>query len=268
MLGAVVPVTLSHPSRTSAGWLISTKFGKAISRFVKQYTDEEHSSWAKADSFVLAGGSYGGFIALEYALAHPDRLKGLILRDTMAYGYWGCMNALTQVLSSDRISPDPERQLRLWTGRVRDDEDFKEGFMEIMGMYGAKPNQPEKAMGEEPTKQTEVDGEAAKENPKEGNEKQPGQQLQYHYRTHNAAYSQIMPKWDLRDRLKEIKVKTLVTVGRQDRIVPVASSEEICKGIGDSARLKIFENSGHSPPTEEPEAYQAAVREFVKSLNL
>ena len=186
----------------------------------------------------------------------------------MAYGYWGCMNALTQVLTSKRISPDPERQLRLWTGRVRDDEDFKVGFTEIMGMYAAKPNQPEKAMGEEPTKQPEQVGEAPKEKPASGDEKQPAKELQYHYRTHNAAYSQIMPKWDVRDRLKEIEVPTLVTVGRQDRIVPVASSEEICKGIGDTARLKIFENSGHSPPSEEPEAFQAAVREFMKSLKL
>ena len=178
------------------------------------------------------------------------------------------MNALTQVLTSKRISPDPERQLRLWTGRVRDDEDFKVGFTEIMGMYAAKPNQPEKALGEEPTKQPEQVGEAPKEKPASGDEKQPAKELQYHYRTHNAAYSQILPKWDVRDRLKEIEVPTLVTVGRQDRIVPVASSEEICKGIGDTAGLKIFENSGHSPPSEEPEAFQAAVREFMKSLKL
>ena len=33
---------------------------------------------------VLLGGSYGGFIALEYALAHPENLHALILRDTAA----------------------------------------------------------------------------------------------------------------------------------------------------------------------------------------
>ena len=184
----------------------------------------------------------------------------------MAYGHWGCMNALMQVLTSDRITPDPERQLRLWTGMARDDEDFEKGFTEIMGMYAAKPNQPEKAMGEAPATEAKPDVESGSKEVKE--EKQQGKGLQFHHKTHNAAYSQIMPKWDLRDRLKEIEVPTLVTVGRQDRIVPVASSEEICKGIGDNARLKIFENSGHSPPSEEPEAFQACIREFVESLEL
>jgi pimeloyl-ACP methyl ester carboxylesterase len=35
----------------------------------------------KLDRFVLAGNSMGGGIALEYALAHPDRLAGLVLVD-------------------------------------------------------------------------------------------------------------------------------------------------------------------------------------------
>ena len=33
---------------------------------------------------VLLGGSYGGFIALEYALTYPQNLHALILRDTAA----------------------------------------------------------------------------------------------------------------------------------------------------------------------------------------
>src|SRR5947209_7662697 len=34
------------------------------------------------DRFALLGTSYGGFIALEYALRHQDRLTHLILQDT------------------------------------------------------------------------------------------------------------------------------------------------------------------------------------------
>lgn len=40
--------------------------------------------WIGADEIVVAGGSYGGFIAMEYALAYPDRIKAMILRDTSA----------------------------------------------------------------------------------------------------------------------------------------------------------------------------------------
>lgn len=35
------------------------------------------------DTFVLAGNSMGGGVALEYALAHPDRLAGLVLVDSL-----------------------------------------------------------------------------------------------------------------------------------------------------------------------------------------
>ncbi|MBW3535326.1 MAG: alpha/beta fold hydrolase, partial [Gemmatimonadetes bacterium] len=36
----------------------------------------------REDAVVLFGHSYGGYLALEYALCHPDRLRGLVLCDT------------------------------------------------------------------------------------------------------------------------------------------------------------------------------------------
>ena len=39
-------------------------------------------AWIGAEQIVVAGGSYGGFIAMEYALAYPDRVSALVLRDT------------------------------------------------------------------------------------------------------------------------------------------------------------------------------------------
>jgi proline iminopeptidase len=38
--------------------------------------------WQDADQVVVADGSYGGFIAMEYAIAYPDRVRAMILRDT------------------------------------------------------------------------------------------------------------------------------------------------------------------------------------------
>ena len=40
--------------------------------------------WIGAEKIVVAGGSYGGFIAMEYAIAYPDRVSAMILRDTSA----------------------------------------------------------------------------------------------------------------------------------------------------------------------------------------
>src|ERR1700684_3792859 len=38
--------------------------------------------WLEAEQIVVAGGSYGGFIAMEYTIAYPDRVRAMILRDT------------------------------------------------------------------------------------------------------------------------------------------------------------------------------------------
>jgi proline iminopeptidase len=76
-----------------------------------------------------------------------------------------------------------------------------------------------------------------------------------------------VPRFDVRDRLKEIKVPTLVVVGRHDLIAPVACSEEISAGIPNT-ELAVFEHSGHSPPSDEPEAFRERDSKFLTSLSL
>lgn len=67
--------------------------------------------------------------------------------------------------------------------------------------------------------------------------------------------------WDITARLPEIKVRTLVTVGRYDEVTPKVA-ETIHKGIAGS-RLMIFENSAHLTMWDEEEAYLKAVKDFL-----
>lgn len=67
--------------------------------------------------------------------------------------------------------------------------------------------------------------------------------------------------WDITSRLSEIHVPTLVTGGRYDE-VPPKCAETIHKGIRGS-RLVIFENSSHLPMWEEEEKYLTTIREFI-----
>ena len=55
---------------------------------------------------------------------------------------------------------------------------------------------------------------------------------------------------------------TLVTVGRYDEITP-ACAQTIVDGVA-GARLVVFEKSGHYAHEEEPEAYAAAVSDFLE----
>jgi len=67
---------------------------------------------------------------------------------------------------------------------------------------------------------------------------------------------------DLRPRLKALKVPTAVLHGRHDALMPVAEGEELTKHIR-GATLTVFEESGHAPHLEEPDAFNAALAKFL-----
>ena len=69
---------------------------------------------------------------------------------------------------------------------------------------------------------------------------------------------------DLRPYLKPIRVPALVIVGRHDFITNVVMAEEMVKYIP-TARLEIFEDSGHFALVEEPEKVYRIIKEFVES---
>ncbi|KAI8163439.1 Proline iminopeptidase [Colletotrichum sp. SAR 10_70] len=226
--------------------------GSGESDLKPPYTDarwvadvDELRKWAGAEKFILAGGSYGGFVSLQYAIAHPDRLLALVLRDTWANGLRGSINFLKNILTSDRIQPDADRQVRLVSGGVRSNEDFANAFAEIVGIYTPKNGS--------------TDSKSASST-FEGNVVAETHLL--HYETHNFAFSHNIPRFDVRSKLKDITAPTLVATGRLDVVVPVGYGEEISQGIPQS-ELVIFEKSGHSPPSDEPVLFQKTVTEFL-----
>src|SRR5690606_24521373 len=71
------------------------------------------------ERIVMAGGSYGGYIALEYTLAHPDRVTHLILRDTSASRRFEGL-ARQNALARAAEYPDITEEMldKLFTGRI------------------------------------------------------------------------------------------------------------------------------------------------------
>ena len=67
---------------------------------------------------------------------------------------------------------------------------------------------------------------------------------------------------DLRAHLRTLDVPTAVLHGRHDRLLPLADGEALAKGIR-GARLVVFEESGHAPFLEEPDAFNAALGELL-----
>ncbi len=66
----------------------------------------------------------------------------------------------------------------------------------------------------------------------------------------------------LDERLGSIKVPTLVTWGKQDKLLPIASGERYAAGIA-GAKLVSFDKCGHVPAIEKTEEFLAAVTSFL-----
>jgi len=66
----------------------------------------------------------------------------------------------------------------------------------------------------------------------------------------------------LDERLPSIKVPTLVTWGKQDKLLPIASGERYAAGIA-GAKLVSFDKCGHVPAVEKTEEFLAAVTGFL-----
>lgn len=194
--------------------------------------------WIGAERICMAGGSYGGFMAMEYAIRYPDRVASLVLRDTAADNSHAEL-ARRNALASDRVSVDMAKFDRIDSGTVLDDDDLRDCWREILPLYDFDydPAAVERKVAATP----------------------------YRYQAHNYAFSTNLPGWDLKPQLPGITAPTLITVGRTDWITPVSCSETIAGLIPDS-RLAIFERSGHSPQIEEAEAWTKTVRDFLAEV--
>ena len=189
---------------------------------------------------ALSGGSYGGMLAMEYALKYPANVSHMILRGTAA------SNALQRyafenALAAELPGVDREMLENLFYGRMTSDDDLKDHFAKIYPLY-AKTYTPEKA-------------------------RLLFERKQFRYLTHNAFFQTAFPAYDIRSRLREIQPPTLILAGRHDWITPLKFAQELEQGIPNS-RLIIFEEAGHSINTDMPEKFRQVVWTFLKTADL
>ncbi|MCW2938969.1 MAG: pip [Actinomycetia bacterium] len=191
--------------------------------------------WIGAEQIVIAGGSYGGFIAMEYAIAYPDRVRAMILRDTSPDR--GNLDlAHRNAREQTRVKLNWENYERYWSGNIRDDEDLKACWAELIPLYDF-----------------EYDAEKAKARVEAGI---------YRHEAHNWCFQHNTRVYDVKPQLPSVGCPTMVTVGRTDWVTPVSCSETIASLIPKS-ELVVFERSGHSPQFDEPELFQQTMREFL-----
>jgi proline iminopeptidase len=191
--------------------------------------------WAGADKIVIAGGSYGGFIALEYAVAYPEHVQAIVLRDTSADAT-NLQLAFDNARHQDRVAINWDNFNRYWSGQIRDDDDLKARWAEIIPLYDYEYDPVRSAAAVEAGL--------------------------YRHEAHNWCFQHNTPHYDLKPQLPEVTAPALVTVGRGDWVTPVSASETIASLLPD-ATLVVFEKSGHSPQIEERELFLSTVRGFL-----
>jgi proline iminopeptidase len=190
----------------------------------------EHLGFEK---IAVLGYSFGGGVALEYALRYPEHLSHLILLDTGPGGNGDRgeeieaiarrKGATQEQMDALAASPSTEAEFRQWLKLV-----------EPLFFHTYDADLAERVLG-----RTILSVEAGD------------------------AGDAISEGWDLTPCLGEISTPTLILVGEDDFICPPSRAKIMHERIPNS-ELVIFKKSGHFTHVEEPEAFFDAVLGWLR----
>jgi proline iminopeptidase len=191
--------------------------------------------------WAVLGHSFGGQVALEYALRYPGSLSHLLLLDTGGDSRWSQQNA-ADLLAKRGYSPKKVELVRRWFNGQFAPREMLPILMRIGSAYSYHPSlwltARDLARGEwRPKMRPEA--------------------LIF-------AGRYLLKGWTVMDRLGEITAPTLVMAGRGDFVFPPEHQLELAAAIP-RARLQIIERAGHNPHSEQPAEVMAAIRGFISA---
>ena len=185
------------------------------------------------DEIAVMGHSYGGCLALLYALQYPQHVGHLLLvGTTAAWDYFDEMAAEAQrrALSAETLSglvnlPTSNQEMARYQRAIAPVAFHRENVGLVDRVLG----------------NTIWNWEA------------------------NVRSRKMAGEFNVVPRLGEISAPTLILTGRDDFFCPPAQAERMHRGIHGSTAV-IFERSGHYPFAEENAAFQDAVRAWLRHV--
>lgn len=194
------------------------------------------------ERWAVLGHSFGGHVALEYALRYPERLSALVLVDTGADSRWARDNA-PALLAGRGEDPERVELVRRWFRGEFDPHEYYSIFRRIGDAYVAGSSWRFLA-------RLLRDG-GWRSRPRPEALIESGRRL--------------CAGWSVVDRLGEITVPTLVLAGREDFVFPPECQQELASGIR-GAELVLVDGAGHNPHVERPDEVMDAVTSFLAGV--
>lgn len=195
------------------------------------------------EKWAVLGHSFGGMVALEYALRYPQSISQLILMDTCGEANWARQKA-AELLARQGYRPgEVQAARRFFQGEARPEE-----FIRLMMKFG-------KAYYYRPNFLTLIHSLFS-----------GGMQVRMRPEAQIYAFSKLLPGWTVMDRLGEIKTPALVLAGRDDFQFP-PEHQAIMADRLPNARLEIIERAGHNAHTERPAEVTQAIQDFMTKRN-
>jgi pimeloyl-ACP methyl ester carboxylesterase len=191
------------------------------------------------NSITVLGHSHGGAIALGYAIHHSERVHKLILVDACTEDHDFSAERAREIAARQN-DPRFKDAITTITGNYdpKTDEEFDAYLKKILPLYFYDPASGIPRFAKTDTVLPSV----------------------WVYHAFGAPGRPVTKQEGLLDH---VKAQTLVLVGHDDWICPVAEGQRLNKGIQNS-RLVVLDKSGHFPWIEAPKQFFAEVVQFAK----
>lgn len=204
------------------------------------------------DSVHLLGQSWGGMLALECALSHPDKIKSLILCDTTAStqaAVDGYAEILAGASAAARAAVAANHPFE-----PGDESEAGRALLDLYATHGRRchPFEIERSRREYVEKMMPLFEDV-------------GPAYEAMWGPSEFSPSGNLVGWDVTGRLGEIEVPVLVACGAYDELTPESCHRPIVDGLADVRWLILGQSSHNVFHEHEADLLLAAIRSFVMS---